>query len=139
MQIDSQLEHNKTVVRRYIEECLNKGNMDLIDTIFVPAMREQVRAFHASASGPFDDGIEEITHLVAEGDLVMARWMFRATHTGEFYGIAATGKPIEMDGYSVYQFENGQIAWDAASLCMLDALEQLGATITPPALAAEAI
>ena len=126
-------EQNKAVVRRYIEECLNQGNMDLIDTIFAPAMREKVKAFHAGSAGPFDDGLEEIMDLLAEGDKVMARWIFRATHTGEFYGIPATGKRIEVTGYSLYYFEGGLIAWDTMSMVWTDVLEQLGAAIGPPA------
>ncbi|MEP7357571.1 MAG: ester cyclase [Anaerolineales bacterium] len=124
---------NKEMVRSYIEDCLNKGNADLIDTIFAPAMRAKVKAFHADHAGPFDDGIEEIKDLVAEGDKVMARWIFRATHTGEFLGIVPTGKRIEITGYSLYTFENGQIAWDTMSMDWLDGLEQLGATIAGPA------
>jgi steroid delta-isomerase-like uncharacterized protein len=124
---------NKEVVRSYIEDCLNGGNMDLIDTIFTPDMREKVKAFHADHAGPFGDGLEEIKDLVADGDKVMARWIFRATHAGEFYGIPASGKQVEATGYSVYYFENGQIAWDTMSIDWMDALEKLGATITPPA------
>ena len=133
MTIESTPEQNKEVVRSYIEDCLNGGNMDLIDTIVAPAMRDKVKAFHADHAGPFADGLEEIKDLVAEGDKVMARWIFRATHTGEFYGIPASGKQIEATGYSLYYFEAGQIVWDTMSLDWMHALEQLGATITPQA------
>ncbi len=137
MTINSTPEQNKEVVRRYIEECLNQGNMDLIDTIFAPDMREKVKAFHAGNAGPFDDGQEEIKDLVADGDKVMARWIFRATHAGEFFGIAATGKQVEVTGYSLYCFENGQIVWDTMSMDWLHTLEELGATIGPAAVSAE--
>jgi predicted ester cyclase len=136
MTTQSTPEENKEVVRRYIEDCLNQGHMDLIDTIFAPAMREKVKAFHAGNGdgdgGPFPDGIEEIKDLVAEGDKVMARWIFRATHAGEFLGIPATGKKIEVTGYSVYYFEDGLIAWDTMSMEWIDAIDQLGARIMPP-------
>ena len=136
MNTKSTPEQNKEVVRRYIEDCLNQGHMDLIDTIFAPAMREKVKAFHAGNGdgdgGPVPDGIEEIKDLVAEGDKVMARWIFRATHAGEFLGIPATGKKIEVTGYSVYYFEDGLIAWDTMSMEWIDAIDQLGARIMPP-------
>jgi predicted ester cyclase len=134
MNTKSTPEQNKEVVRRYIEDCLNGGKMDLIDEIFSPAMREKVKAFHAGdgGEGPFPDGLEEIKDLVAEGDKVMARWIFRATHTGEFLGIPATGKKIEVTGYSVYYFKDGLIAWDTMSMEWTDAIEQLGARIVPP-------
>ena len=137
MTTETQAEHNKSQVRRYIEDCINKGDMALVDTIFAPARRELVKAFHADHEGPFSDGIEEIQDLVAEGDKVMARWIFRATQTGEIFGIPPTGKRIEVTGYAVYYFENCQIVWDTMSMEWTDALEQLGATITPPNASAQ--
>jgi predicted ester cyclase len=127
-------EQNKEVVRRYIEECINAGNMALVDEFFVPERANLVRQFHAGdgSGGPFPDGIEEIKDLVAEGNKVMARWIFRATQTGEIWGIPPTGKAIEVTGYAVYYFRDGKIEWDTMSIEWTDAIEQLGARIVPP-------
>ena len=125
-------EANKAVVRRYIEEVINQGQIDLIDTLFAPAMRERVRGFMSGGDDPFPDGYEEIQDIVAEGNTVMVRWIFRGTHQAIFLDIPATGKRIEITGYGVYHLEDGQIAADTMSMDWLDALEQLGATIGPP-------
>ena len=125
-------EANKTVVRRYIEETINGGDLSLIDTFFAPARREAVRALLSGDEDVFPDGREEIQDLVAEGDKVMARWIFRGTHQKPFFGVPPTGKKIEITGYGTYYFENGQITWDTIVFDWLDALEQLGATIAPP-------
>jgi steroid delta-isomerase-like uncharacterized protein len=125
-------ETNKAVVRRYIEEVINQGKADLIDTLFAPAMRERVRDFMSGGDDPFPDGHEEIRDIVAEGNTVMVRWIFRGTHQGAIFGIPATGKRIEITGYGVYYLENGQIVGDTMSMDWYDALEQLGATIAPP-------
>jgi predicted ester cyclase len=125
-------EHNKSVVRRYIEEVINQGKLELIDSFFAPEMRERVRGFLTGGHDPFPDGREELQDLVAEGNLVMARWIFRGTHQAEFMGITPTGKPIEITGYSTYRLENGQIVWDTVCIDWLDALEQIGATIHGP-------
>src|SRR5262245_53054853 len=124
-------EHNKAVVRRYIEEVINGGDLSLIDEFFVPARRESVREF-LTGHDVFPDGREEIQDIVAEDDKVIARWIFRATQQEPFFGIPPTGKKIEVTGYGTYYFENGQIAWDTIVFDWLDALEQLGATIAPP-------
>jgi len=123
---------NKTIVRRYIEEVVNGGNLDLIDTFFAPQMREQVRWFMTAGGDQFPDAREEIQDIVAEGDMVMARWIFRATHRGEFLGIAPTGNKIEITGYSTYRLENGQIVWDTASFDWLEAVEQMGGSVRGP-------
>src|SRR3954454_12740988 len=96
-------ESNKTVVRRYIEEVINHGNIDLIDTLFAPNMHDKVKGFLSNGSDdPFPDGREEIQSLVAEGDTVVAHWILRGTHRAAFFDIPATGKPIEAHGFSIY-------------------------------------
>jgi predicted ester cyclase len=120
-------------VRRYIEEVINGGNLELIDTFFAPEMRARVRAFlTGSGEDAFPDGHEDIQDLVAEGDMVMARWIFHGTHLGTFMNIPPTGKPIEVTGYGTYRFANEQIVWDTVCFDWLDALEQIGATISGP-------
>jgi steroid delta-isomerase-like uncharacterized protein len=123
-------ETNKTVVRRYIEEVINQGNIALIDELFAPPMRKRVRGFLSGGHDAFPDGHEEIQDIVAEGDKVMVRWIFRGTHRGTFLGLPPTGKPVEVIGYGTYVLENGQIVWDTMSMEWTDALEQLGAVIS---------
>jgi steroid delta-isomerase-like uncharacterized protein len=125
-------EANKAVVRRYIEEVINGGNLDLIDAFFAPHLRGKVRQFLSDGDDPFPDGREELQDLVAEGDTVIARWTFRGTHRGLFLGIPATGKVIEIIGFAVYYFKDGQIHDDLMVMEWLDALEQMGARIVPP-------
>ena len=127
-------EGNKNIVRRYIEEVINQGNLELIDTFFAPDMRERVKGFLTAADDPFPDGREEIQDLMAEDDMVMVRWIFRGTHQGEFLGIAPTGKSIEITGYGTYRLEHEQIVWDTVSFDWLDALEQIGATVHGPSV-----
>jgi steroid delta-isomerase-like uncharacterized protein len=123
-------ETNKAVVRRYIEEVINQGNLALIDEFFAPLMRERVRGFLSGGDDAFPDSQEEIQDIVAEGDKVMVRWIFRGTHKGTFMGLPPTGKPVEVIGYATYVLENSQIVWDTMSMEWTDALDQLGAVIS---------
>ena len=106
------------------------ANIGLIDELFAPPMREQVRGFLSTGYDSFPDGHEEIQDIVAEGDKVMVRWIFRGTHRGTFMGLPPTGKPVEVIGYGTYVLENSQIVWDTMSMEWTDALEQLGAVIS---------
>ena len=123
-------ETNKAVVRRYIEEVINGRNLALIDTLFVPEMREAVRGFATVADESFPDRREELRDIVAEGNTVMAHWVFRGTHRGLFYSIPPTGRQIEINGFAIYYLENGQIAADSMCMDWLDAIEQLGGTVS---------
>jgi steroid delta-isomerase-like uncharacterized protein len=120
-------EANKAVVRRYIMEVLNLGQIEAIDLLFGPAIRERVRWFATMFRRAFPDMQETIEALVAEGDAVAARWTFRGTHLGEFRGIAPTGKAIEMTGMSLYLLTDGKIQNDWAEWDELGLLQQLGA------------
>jgi steroid delta-isomerase-like uncharacterized protein len=127
------LEANKAVVRRFIEEVINQGRVDLVDILFAPKMREKVKGFLAvGADDPFPDGREEIQAMVAEGNTVVAHWILRGTHLAPFHGIPATGKSIEAHGFSIYFLENGQIVDDLMIFDDYDVLEQIGAKIVPP-------
>lgn len=128
----TQEETNKAIVRRYIEEVINQNKAELIDELFSPEMREQVRAYFASGDEAFPDGREEIKDLVAEGNTVMERWNFRGTHLGTYLDIPATGKVIEMIGFAVYYLENGQIVDDLMLTSNYGALKQMGVTFTLP-------
>ena len=125
-------EINKAVVRRYIDEVINQGKVELIDELFAPEMREQVKEHLSSGGNPFPDGHEEIRDIVAEGNTVMVRWNFRGTHMGTYLDIPATGKSIEMIGFAVYYLENGQIVDDLMLTSNYGALKQMGVTFTPP-------
>src|SRR2546427_13050514 len=78
------------------------------------------------------DGRATIDHIIAEADKVVVRGTMTGTHTGEFMGIPATGKAVEISGIDITRFENGQSTehwgqWDVAGLMV-----QLGVAPPPP-------
>jgi predicted ester cyclase len=83
--------------------------------------REAVRNHNRYLHQAFSD-IEVVNEApVVEGDMIAFRWVFTATHTGNFYGVPATGKRVTIDGYDIMQISGGKItkAWvyqDTASL-----------------------
>ena len=48
--------------------------------------------------------------LIESGDLVVSNWTVRGTHTGTpFYGVAASGKPVEINGTAILRIRDGKI------------------------------
>jgi steroid delta-isomerase-like uncharacterized protein len=45
----------------------------------------------------------------AEGNRVVTHWTCHGTHTGDFFGMAASGNPIQLTGISIDGIENGKI------------------------------
>ena len=78
----------------------------------------------------FEDLHVTVEDMVAEEDMVAARFTARGIHKGPFMGLPPTGKPIVMTGMEIFRLEDGKIAelWGEANLIGL--MQQLG--ILPP-------
>lgn len=72
--------------------------------------------------------INTVTRLVGEGNQVAMTYRIQGDHTGNFYGIPATGKKIDIEAGAIFTFEDGKLvdAWfmaDEANLLRdIDAL-----------------
>jgi predicted ester cyclase len=64
--------------------------------------------------------------MIAEGDKVVARLYYRATQTGDFFGIPASGKTVQVNGTHVLRIANGKIAEHWGNDDDLGLMRQLG-------------
>jgi predicted ester cyclase len=125
-------EENKDLVRREQEELWNhKGNLDATGELFAPEQAEAARQEAADFRRGFPDVRSTIEDLIVEGDMVAARWSSRATHLGEYAGVAPTGKEVEFMGISVYRIEGGRIAESWTEEDELGLMRQIGAVPDP--------
>ena len=135
------IEENKSIVRRFFEVGPSRGDLDAANELLAPGfvlhvplpcspgvrgIDEVVSACRAA----FQDLQVTVEDMVAEGDMVAARFTARGVHNGAFMGLPPTGKPITMTGIEIFRLENGKIAelWGEANL--LGLMQQLG--ILPP-------
>jgi predicted ester cyclase len=70
------------------------------------------KGFVAGLHSALSDLRFEIENLVAEGDVVVARWTAQGTHTGSLIGESPTGKQIAFRGLTYYGLTNGKIVED---------------------------
>jgi predicted ester cyclase len=126
------VEENKAVVRREQEELWNHtGDLDAAEELFAAGQAEAAKQEAADFRRGFPDVISTIEDLIAEEDKVVALWRSRATHQGDYMGIAPTGNEVEFTGISVYRIEGGKIAqtWNIED--QLGLMRQLGAIAEP--------
>jgi hypothetical protein len=83
------------------------------------------------------DRQDEILDLIAHRDRVWATWLIRGTHLGPLYGIAPTGRRIEVLEVGQWRIRDGLIAEAWFFVDELALLRQLGCW--PPALAPTAL
>ncbi len=135
-------EHNKTLVRHFYEEVWNRGHLDAADEIFAEDyVRHDLRPGNAPA-GPagqkkiaadfraaFPDLHMTVDLMVAEGDLVVARWTTEGTNTGQWGDVPATGKRARFSGVNIFRIAQGKVVelWNHRD--DLSVMQQLGAPI----------
>jgi len=134
-------EENKALVRRFFMEGPSKGDLVAADdllasnfTLHIPlpsqpgisGMNDVITACRAA----FEHLNVTVEDMVAEGDMVAARFTARGIHKGVFMGLPPTDKSITMTGIEIFRIEKGKIAelWGEANL--LGIMSQLG--ILPP-------
>jgi predicted ester cyclase len=58
----------------------------------------------------FPDMVFSVDLLIESDDLVVSNWTVRGTHTGSsFYGVAPSGKPVEINGTAILRIRDGRI------------------------------
>ena len=135
-------EENKALVRRFVEEFWNEGNMSAADElmaidaeIHMPTGEmvdlDGLKRFASTFRGSFPDWHSTLEELVAEGDRVAERWTGRGTHRGELQGIPPTGKRVEAPGSVFYRIVGGKIVEFRGQLDMMSLMRQLGAIPSP--------
>jgi predicted ester cyclase len=134
------IEHNKAVVRRYLDEIINQGNFEVVDEIFAPdylnhsagpgfgQTRTEFLRSIVNVKAAFPDWHVTIEEMVAEGNLVVDRFRISATHSGSINGIAASGRRIETLGMHMWRVVDGKLAEGWYST---DALPHVVAALVP--------
>ena len=137
-QAQSETESNKAVIRRFVEEVQNKKNWDAYDELNhpefvnlsappgIPSDREGGKLYLGAFLNGFPDSQFTIDDMIAEGDQVVTKKTFTGTHTAEFAGIPATGKPVTLQFVDIMRVRDGQIVEHWLSMDQLSFMQQLG-------------
>lgn len=122
------------VVRRFVEEVINGGNLDLADELIAPDHRnhdptapevgegpEGVKELIGAYRSAFPDLRFEIGEIFssADGAAVAHRWTMTGTHEGEMMGIEPTGRRVEVMGVEINHERDNRIS---ASRTLSDAV-----------------
>jgi predicted ester cyclase len=137
-------EEHRALFARWFEELWNKKNYAITQELVHPdftahgaggqdikqgpdGVAEMVRTWHVA----FPDGSMTMDDILTEGEYSVIRMTFRGTHTGEFYGVPASGNPVEVTSIGIDRVQNGKITEGWGELNMLGLMQQIGAIPTP--------
>jgi predicted ester cyclase len=118
---------NKAVVRRFIDEVINAGRLELTDELFVQEKAGEARRWVAPFRRSFPDVHMRVLSLVAEGDEVAGRFRCSATHLGSWRGHAPTARRFaDVDEVYFFRLRDGRIADTWGMEDDVERLRQLG-------------
>ena len=131
-------EENKAIIRRFIDEVINERNAAAADKFLaddyvdhglppeLPPGREGFKQFMQMIFTAFPDTHYENHDMIAEGEKIVSRGTWTGTHKGEFMGIAATGKKVEVQEVHIARMVGGKMAEHWESVDQLGMMRQLG-------------
>ena len=137
------IEENKQFMMRFVEETINKKNLDIIDELVAEDFVEHVPF---PGQGPGREGLRDVINIIlsafpdihwtldeqiAEGDKVVSRFTWTGTHQGEFLGIPPTGKPVKFWGVVIDVVRDGKFSESRIIMDTVALLQQLGAMPSP--------
>ena len=133
---------NKVLLRRWFEEVWNNGRAAAIDELLAgnavlhgfgpqPTTAADFKQFHTAYRNAFPDVTIQIDAMIAEGDIVAARWRAKGTHRGDGLGMAASGKAAEFNGMGFVRVTGGKIVEGWNLFDQLGMLQQLGIVNLP--------
>ena len=135
----SPLDANKALLRRMVDEVLNRKNLDVIpelvadnyiDRNAAAGQPQGIQAFiqaRTNRNTAFPDWHVTLEDVIAEDNKVVARATGRGTHQGPFMGIAATGKSVATTWTVIYRIADGKLAEHWINSDDVGLLRQLGA------------
>jgi predicted ester cyclase len=111
---------NKALLRRFYKDVYVEWNMALVDEVVSPQFTSHdwpdgatgplaFRKYYAAIRSAVPDARYEVDDLIAEGDRVVVRWRLLGTHSGDFRGIAPTGRAITLRGIAIYRLDAGKL------------------------------
>jgi steroid delta-isomerase-like uncharacterized protein len=133
---------NARTLVEFMDAVWNRGNVDAVDrfladqytihsdpgdpwdgqTLTRTAFKERLVASRA----PFPDLHFDLVEVIAEHDRVAIAWNMRGTQTGQLGQLPPTGRPIDVQGMTVYYFRDGRITGHRQVVDRLSVVRQLG-------------
>ena len=137
------INENATIVRRFAEEVITKGNIDsaaefvwedVVEQVPLPGQGpglEGLKHILRGMRSAFPDLDFSVKEQIAEGDKVASRFEWTGTHKGEFLGVPATGRQVCVWGVVIDRLEQGRIKDTRIIMDALGLMTQLGVFPVP--------
>jgi len=141
-------EEGKAIGDTYVK-ARNEVNLALLDEIYAPDVvvhdcsspedivgLDALKEYYSYTHKAFPDLHAVLDETIVKGDKIIWVWTFSGTNTGSFYtplgDIPATEKKVQFSGVAIDRVYEGKIVEEWVYFNVLQVLQQLGFTLTPP-------
>ena len=133
------INENKLLVRRFIEEIINTGNVDDIENFISPDYTEvhEGKELVIGIAGAkehilgvrqtYPDLTLTVDQQIGEGEWVATCITARGTHTGSWLGMKPTGKAVAFTGVNINKIVDGKIVEHGGAANLFEPLLEIGA------------
>ncbi len=140
---NAKLEKNIKMYSETWDEIINTGNLELInDTHFTDDITlvmspenivgiEGFKDYYSNFVTGFSDVEFTMVDVFGQGDKIVKHWKFKGTHSGDFFGIPATGRSVDVEGTTLVKMKDGKIAQEQDFMDNMAFMSQLGLVSDP--------
>ena len=133
------IKDNKELIRKYIEEVINTGNINEIEKFISSNYAEIIegkkhlvgiegaKEHLMGVRQTYPDLKLTVDKQIAEGDWVATCITARGTHKGTWLGIKPTGRQVLFTGVNIEKVENGKITEHGGAANLLIQFLEIGA------------
>lgn len=135
------IEHNIAVMRHWLIAGWTEGHVEVADDIIdpnfkvhgaggqiIPAGNQGVKQLVLAWRNAFPDGKMQVLDEIPAGDKVGVRLLWTGTHTGDFYGVPASGNKVVVSSIGIDKVgPDGRITEGWGEVDMLGMMTQIGA------------
>lgn len=125
------------------DDIVNKGEIDKINSTYfdtnITAIQspknivgiENFKAYYQHFITGFSDIEFTIIDVFGVQNKIVKHWNFKGTHTGDFFGIPATNRTVDIQGVTIAKMKNGKIAQEQDFMDNAVFMQQLGLVSNP--------
>ena len=118
------------------EVAINEGRASILDSVYtdsavlhtVPEIKgkENCAAYYKNYVTGFSNRQFIVKEIIASGNKLVKYWQFKGKHTGDFFGIPATNKDVDVIGCTIATIENGKVTEEQDFFDNFEFFRQLG-------------
>lgn len=140
---DKQLQTNIKMYTQVWDDIVNKGEIDKINTtyfdenVIVVSSPENIvgivgfKAYYQNFLTGFSDIKFTVIQVFGQDDNIVKHWSFKGTHTGDFFGIPATGNSVDIEGVTIAKMKDEKISQEQDFMDNTVFMQQLGIASSP--------